>query len=279
MSREASHALRDDVPVESVSDPHAVLDVYLRHPAIHPYGIADVVQLFDDARWWRRGDALLGLLDLPGSELPVIYAIAAEDAAGTLELLADLERRGHLPDRFVMTGPVGISAALARTRSAVWRRDYEKLAFPADRPPPAGDSRVRTLGRADLPALEALFATDPAAGDFFHPGLLDTGHYLGVDLANADGPADGVGLAAAAGIHVIEPGHGVAAIGNVVTQPAMRGRGLATAVVSALTARLRTRVDTVGLNVTLANATAGRLYRRIGFVPVLDYEEAELRRR
>jgi ribosomal protein S18 acetylase RimI-like enzyme len=277
LARESPSARHLDTGVERLHDPGVALAVYLRHPSIHPYGIADVVQLWDEARWWRRGDAMVGVMDLPGSALPVIYGIAAEDTTGTVALFETLEHRGELPDRFVMTGPVGVSAALAGHRRIVWLRDYEKLAFPPDHPLPAGDPRVRVLDRTDLAALETLFATDPAAGDFFHPGLLDTGHYLGVDSAADSGPAGGR-LVAAAGVHVVEPGHGVAAIGNVVTDPACRGRGLATAVVSALTHRLRAQVATVGLNVTLANVAARRLYRRIGFVPVLDYEEAELER-
>jgi ribosomal protein S18 acetylase RimI-like enzyme len=263
--------------VERVDVPRTALEIYLRHRAVHPYGIADVVQLWDVARWWRRGDALLGVMDLPGSEVPVVYGIAAEDAATTIALFAAVEREGALPPRFVMTGPIGVSTALAGSRRTIWRRDYEKLAFPSDRYPPPDDPRVQVLGPSDLGRIETLFATDPAAGDFFHAGLLDTGHYLGID---AD--PDGVGppsLAAVAGIHVIEPVHGVAAIGNVATDPALRGRGLATAVVAALTRRLRARVGTVGLNVTLGNQPARRLYRRIGFTPVLRYEEAELERR
>jgi ribosomal protein S18 acetylase RimI-like enzyme len=281
-------------PVQRLRDRDAALAVYLRDPAIHPYGIADVVQLWDVSRWWRRGDALLGVMDLPGSTVPVIYAIAAQDAVGTLALFDALERRGELPARFVMTGPIGVSAALAPSRRAIWRRDYEKLAFPTGQPSPADDTRVRVLERADLARIEALFATDPAAGDFFHPGLLDTGHYLGIDRRAADGHTHGGGhgrqhggahgspdaLAAIAGIHVIERTHGVSAIGNVATDPLLRGRGLGRAVVAALTRRLHAEgIDTVGLNVTRGNEVARRLYRRIGFSPVLAYEEAELDRR
>jgi ribosomal protein S18 acetylase RimI-like enzyme len=37
-------------------------------------------------------------------------------------------------------------------------------------------------------------------------------------------------------------------------------------------------VPTVGLNVGTANAGAQALYEELGFVPVVTYEEAELRR-
>jgi ribosomal protein S18 acetylase RimI-like enzyme len=133
------------------------------------------------------------------------------------------------------------------------------------------DPDVAVISPADLPHLERLFAADPRAGVYFHGGLLDSGHYVGI--------ADGGDLVAAGGIHLIDRRHGVTALGNVFTHPRHRRRGLARRVLSTLCHRLLAEVDVIGLNVRRDNTGARALYHDLGFVPVVRYEEAELTRR
>lgn len=254
----------------ALAEPAAVLAVYLRDRDVHPYGIADVEQLWDLSRWWLDGDAAVGVMDLPGSPVPVLYAVAARHPERTLALLTSLEDAGVLPERFVITGPLGLTSHLAASRRAVWSKRYTKFALRHTELLPPEDPKVLTLGRDHLDALGRLYATDAAAGDFFHPGLVDTGYYLGV--------GEGHELLATAGIHVIDRANGVAAIGNVATHPDRRGRGLARRVTATLCRRLLVEVPTIGLNVTLGNHAATGLYDGLGFVPVLPYEEAELAR-
>jgi ribosomal protein S18 acetylase RimI-like enzyme len=250
----------------AVTDPAPLLALFERDRSIHPYGIADVEQLWDVSRWWCRREAAVGLLDLPGSPTPVVYAVSARDPDGTSALLADLAP--WLPQRFVMTAPRGTARRLAGTRRQVWRTDYLKMALtrPASLPPP--EPRVLTLRRADLVDLEALYAADADAGGFFHVGLLDTGAYLGIRDAGR--------LVATAGVHVLDEVNRVAAIGNVATDPAHRRKGLGTAVVASLCHQLLDRVEVVGLNVAEANVAGRRLYERLGFEVVAAYEEGEL---
>lgn len=256
-------------PPAPVDAPEAVLDVYLRTRGVHPYGIADVVQLWGRSTWWVRGGAVAGVLDLPGASEPVLYAVTAEDPPETLALLADLAPL--LPPAMTATGPRGMAAALGARYRGSQVAAYRKLQLVDPRRLPPPDPRVRVLGREDLTALSDLFATDPDAGAFFHAGLLDTGLYLGVD---APGPARGI--VACAGVHVVEPVHGVAALGNVVTHPRHRRRGLARAVTGALCSRLLEVVDVVGLNVRERSPQARALYEGLGFATVAPYEEARL---
>ena len=45
---------------------------------MHPYGLADLEEPFwSSSTWYRRGDAVVAVLDLGGD--PVVYAIAADD--------------------------------------------------------------------------------------------------------------------------------------------------------------------------------------------------------
>jgi RimJ/RimL family protein N-acetyltransferase len=258
------------LPPRRATDRAELLALYARDRDAHPYGIADLEQYWDVSRWWRRDDAVVGLVELPGSPLPVGYAIAPGSSSTTLQLLEDLSTHGLLPPRLVITGPRGLARRLAPGYHAERTSPYLKLALPTSAPPIPADRDARPLGSDDLTALYRLFATDPAAGDFFHPGLLDTGCYLGLEVAGE--------LAAAAGVHVLDTVNGVAAVGNVVTAPAHRGRGLGRRVTGAVCNELRQQVDTIGLNVAPDNHAARRVYERLGFVEVLGFEEAELTR-
>ncbi|HVM21095.1 MAG TPA: GNAT family N-acetyltransferase [Egibacteraceae bacterium] len=248
--------------------PETILDVYCRAPEVHPYGIADVAQLWEQSRWWRRGDAVVGLMELPGSPVDVLYAVSADADTQTLALAHDL--LPELPDRVMATGPRGLSQTLSGY-DAGFCRPYLKMHLAAPERLPAADPDVTTITRDDLPDLLALFDTDPVAGDFFHPGLLDTGLYVGTRRRGD--------LVAVGGIHVIDETHGVAAIGNVTTRPDYRRQGLGVAVMATLVQRLLERVETIGLNVREANVAARRLYEGLGFCTVAKYEECELVRR
>lgn len=254
-----------------VADPAELAELYGRDRAVHPYGLADVDEPYwSRSTWYREGDAAVGILDL-GSGEPVLYAIAADAArdAATLDLLDRL--RPLLPDHFVITGPVGLAARLAPGWTAHWVIPHVKMHLvDADRLPPP-DRRVEWLDRDHVDEIVDLRARGGGdASAFFVPDLVDTGLYGGI---RADGA-----LAAVAGVHVISRNRGVAAIGNVLTHPDHRRRGLARALVATLTHRLRDLVPTIGLNVATTNDGARALYRDLGFAELITYEEAELRR-
>jgi GNAT superfamily N-acetyltransferase len=252
-----------------VTDPAGLADLYGRHPDIHPYGLADLEEPYWSAStWYRSGDAVVGVLDL-GSGEPVLYAVAA-DADGdraTLDLLATLAP--DLPEHFVITGPVGLAERLAPAFAADWIVPHLKMRLPHDRHLPPADPRVRWLDRAAADEIVTLRETGGDASAFFIPSLLDTGHYGGIRIDAA--------LAAVAGVHVLSERYGVAAVGNVLTHPKHRRRGLARALIATLARRLLDTVPVVGLNVGTANTGARALYDELGFVPVVTYEEAELR--
>jgi GNAT superfamily N-acetyltransferase len=208
---------------------------------------------------------VVGVLDL-GSGAPVVYAIAAHDPATTLDLLDGIAP--DLPDHFVITGPVGLADRLGDRFAADWVLPHVKMHLPdGDRLGPA-DPEVEALPPTAAGEVESLRRTGDDASAFFLPELLATGHYLGL---RRDGE-----LVAAAGVHVISPRFGVAAIGNVLTHPAHRRQGLGRRVVTTLSRRLLDEVPTVGLNVGVANTEARALYEELGFVPLVTYDEAEL---
>jgi predicted GNAT family acetyltransferase len=66
---------------------------------------------------------------------------------------------------------------------------------------------------------------------------------------------------------------GGAAVAYVYTPPAERGRGYASAVVTALTARIHADGRLACLFTNLANPTSNKIYQAIGYRPVSDVEE------
>jgi ribosomal protein S18 acetylase RimI-like enzyme len=99
--------------------------------------------------------------------------------------------------------------------------------------------------------------------------MLETHRYVGVREAGE--------LVSIAGVHVYSPRFGAAALGNVATDPAARGRGHGTVACSHLCQLLAADgISTISLNVRADNKAAIGVYERLGFSPVAEYLEASL---
>lgn len=250
-------------------DRDAVLDVLTEHRAIHAYGIVDAVQFWETSTWWIRDRGVVGLVGLPGVSGGVVYAVSAVYAAATLALLVDV--LDELPERFTATGPSGLAARLEPSHQALRCAPHVKMQLIRPDMLPDPGPGVRALDPGDADASRALLERTSSSAEFFRFDLLGTGRQYGI----FDGPT----LVAMAGTHVIDVDLGIAAIGNVNTLPEYRGRGLARRVVGALTWKLRREVDLIALNVDRDNTAARNLYEGLGFLPLMEYEEAELARR
>jgi GNAT superfamily N-acetyltransferase len=250
------------------SNPDALFELFGRHREVHPYGLADLEEPFwSSSAWFRRGAAAVGVIDLADAELAIVYAVSSAAAAETAALVGDLAVAGELPARFLLTGPVGIEAALTPAYRAMWCGPHTRMRLADHDAIGPSPEDVESLGHRDLPAIEALFAAAPDAGRFFTPSMLDTRAYVGRYVDDA--------LIAMAGVHVLSERHRVAAIGNLLTHPAHRGRGHAAELMRSLCRRLVDRVDVIGLNVSDDNIVARRLYDRLGFTPVIAFDEGE----
>ncbi len=250
-----------------VSDPDELRDFYSDAPAVHLYALVDLeLPWWPLSRWYRRGDAVVGLIsDTPGLLLTA-YAVSTRDPAGSIALLAELVP--SLPSGLLLTGPTGMVAACTARRPVAWSGPHHRYEL-VDRPvvEHGHTAEVDALGPADLADLVALYASEPGAA-FFLPSMLDDATFVGVRQ-------DGV-LVAAAGTHLISASRRLAAIGAVYVRPSARGSGLGAAVTSGVIARLDRRVDTIGLNVAADNTPAITIYERLGFRRVLDYDEVQL---
>ena len=233
-----------------------VESVFRSAPEVYLYGIGDLADHFwYRGIWWETPRAAIGLLRLDGIPEPIIYAQGFPDDPELLDLATSVA--DQLPDACAGQVAIGIDRALSPWFDAVESVPLRGmvLALP-DRL--VGDGIGDRLGMDDYPQVRALLdITDDAEG-FLGPDMVTTGHYLG--------SRDGSGaLVAVAGVHLAEKSHGVAVIGNVVTHPDHRGRGLARGLVTRLARALHEAYPVVGLNCRAGNTVAMRLYGTLGF--------------
>ena len=122
----------------------------------------------------------------------------------------------------------------------------------------AAHGAVFRLRTSDLDGLQTLYGHGkPGDADGFAPFQVEQGIFYGLAV---DGE-----LVSVAGTHLVAPSYGLAALGNVFTHPAHRGRGYATTCTSAVTAALLAQGLDVVLNVAQANEPAVRLYKKLGY--------------
>ena len=126
------------------------------------------------------------------------------------------------------------------------------------------------LDIAHRPLLEELYSH--GGGDAFRPRSLELGVFCGV--------FDGDRLVSVAGTHVVSDNEHIAALGNVMTHPAYRGQGLATAATSAVCEELLNRgSEMIGLSVSRSNEAAIRVYEKIGFKRRVPFYEGTAARK
>ena len=249
-----------------VTDPAELEAFYADQRAAHIYALVDLEPPFwDGSSWFRRGDAVVGVVALPDGEGLAVYAVSTRDPQGCTALVAELAPQ--LPAGLLITGPADLDDALARVRPVVPMGPHVRYELTDRTLVPDLRADVEPLDPTHLAELQALYDTDPGAA-FFLPHMLADRTFVGVRV---DGE-----LVAAAGTHVLSERQHIAAIGAVYTRADHRGQGHGAAVTAGVVHRLGQRVDTVGLNVHAHNAAARSIYEGMGFSPILDYAEAQL---
>ncbi|PKN55354.1 MAG: hypothetical protein CVU56_21840 [Deltaproteobacteria bacterium HGW-Deltaproteobacteria-14] len=202
-----------------------------------------------------RDDAIVMVYD--GLSAPALLTLGSVD--GVAAIL----------EGFIDTLPEHAHAHLAAGHRAVFLRHYG-----IDTERPMARMGVRAADLAFDPAWERL--VDPVIGlghrdtgdimalsrhypdSFFEPSQLSSGYYLGVRVGGE--------LVSMAGVHIVSALDGLAVIGNVVTHPDHRGRGLSTACTGLLCRRLAEGGhDLIALNVERDNRSAVRVYEKLGF--------------
>lgn len=261
----AADVLAEEVMIQELNAPHQIEEFCRRDPLLHLYEIGDLDPFFwPHTRWWATTDpngereAIALLYD--GCAMPTLLLLERERPECARALLAGI--RDELPARCYAHLSPGLEVELKNTRLAAASLKM-------------GLCRSELLAAEQTAGVEALTAADRDAlvelyevsypGNWFDERMLATGQYYGI--------RDQARLLAVAGVHVYSPTYRVAALGNITTHPAHRGRGLGRRVTARLCQALLATVDVIGLNVHAANAPAIACYERLGFERVAEYGE------
>ena len=239
------------------------------------YAIADLEPwFFEQCRWWLAEDSEVGerrlesdgpqgvetnpvrgwglLLLFDGLEPPAVFAQGDPD--GVAALLDQVV----LPDRVYFTARPQHWPLVEERCCLEFANRMMRMALAAEDFRASSSDAVRRLGTADLGAVQTLYRLGKSGdADGFAPFQVERGVFFG---SSEDGR-----LVSVAGTHVVSLRHGLAAVGNVFTHPAFRGRGHALACTSAVTANLLEQGLNVVLNVAVRNKAAASLYRRLGY--------------
>ena len=126
---------------------------------------------------------------------------------------------------------------------------------------------VTRLGSDALEHVDRLFAMHPDRPDAYLPHQVERGVFFGIFDNDA-------ALLSVAGTHVVNLQVGVAAVGNVFTAPDHRRRGYGIKATAAVVEHLvDLGIETIVLNVEMANQPAIEMYGSLGFVPYCGFYE------
>lgn len=248
--------------IESIHDRARLAKLLRRDIGMNLYALGDLDDFFWPRTVWYAldGSEAVALLYL-GTDTPTLLLFdGGRDGAALLDAVEPL-----LPAAFYAHLHPALVPRLAERRAFDAHGLHHKMILA--RPDELGavdTTGVEAVAPGDLDELLALYA-DSYPGNWFDPRMLETHCYVG---ARRDGR-----LIACAGIHVYSPRHRVAALGNITTLPAFRGKGLGRAVTAACCQHLLRSVDVIGLNVKADNEAAIRCYRSLGFEHAGDYVE------
>jgi GNAT superfamily N-acetyltransferase len=247
-----------------------VIEKALRADAfLHLYEIGDLDDRFWPYTTWyalSKDEPREIVLLYTGQALPNFLALTPGKTDRLRELI--MSAIHLLPRRFYAHLTEGLATALEQDYRISSHGIHSKMALTdSSRLEGVSTSEVVPLAGEDGEELQRLYELS-YPGHWFDPRMLETGQYFGIRRRGE--------LVSVAGIHVYSPLYRVAAVGNVTTRPAWRGRGLAKAVCARLCHSLRENVDHIGLNVKADNVGGIRCYEGLGFRHLAYYEECSL---
>ena len=247
----------------------AEIEAYLRHVApLHLYELGDLDDFFWPYTTWYAhrpdGDVEQVALVYSGISLPILLALTPAPYDAMSALLQAI--RPFLPKRIYAHLSGNLVDVFADTYHIESHGPHHKMLLTNPAALAVVDtSPVIPLSTNDVGRLTTVYqASYP--NNAFDARMLKTDCFFGVECDGA--------LVSVAGIHVYSEQYRVAALGNVTTHPAYRGRGLALATCARLSQHLREHgIEHIGLNVKADNQAAIACYQKLGFVYVDTYTE------
>jgi ribosomal protein S18 acetylase RimI-like enzyme len=238
---------------------------FRKNPSLNIYQLGDLDDFFWKYTTWYGDDAENPqniILVYAGVTPPTMIALT-EDVPGMTILLKNVKQ--SLPEKFFCHLTPGLIGILDKENIIEDYGLHYKMTLKNLNPDiKIDEDKIRQLAINDIETIKHFYSFS-YIGNWFDARMLETGMYYGY-FENDE-------LIGIAGIHIYSPEYKVAAIGNVTTHPAHRGKGIATQVTYKLCCELVKKVEHIGLNVMPDNEAAIRSYKKIGFEVTAEYEE------
>ena len=240
-------------------------------PELHIYSLGDLDDFFWPYTTWygleENGVLNDVVLIYAGKALPTVVGIS-EHPDMVRELLRQVT--GLLPERFHAHLSPGVEEVFRHSHELEPHGTHYRMGL-HDRSAlrQVDCSRVESLTETHLDELLAFYEVS-YPGNWFDPRMLQTHHYVGLREARR--------LVSVAGVHVVSRAYRVAALGNIATHPAHRGRGYGKQVTAWLCQSLLATSDHISLNVKADNDIAIDCYKKLGFEIVASYAEFNVER-
>ena len=239
-----------------IQDDAELQEFFGRTPIRSAYQLGDLDERYSPyCRWFgnREGGELTHVvLVYRGLSVPAVLVQGPE--SGTREVLEAL--RAEIPKScFIQASLEHQNDVEAVLGEGDWRSMVRMGLKREEFVPASGTEFVEPITHADTAALMSLYRYYP--DHFFEPYQLESGLYYGIW---EDGK-----LVSAAGVHVVSERFNIVALGNIVTHPDYRGRGLAVACTSTILEAAFSRVSIAALSTASTNLSAIQAFRKVGF--------------
>jgi ribosomal protein S18 acetylase RimI-like enzyme len=241
------------------ADKNTLEQILKADPIWSAYALADLEPEHQKFCTWHTAGTALTLI-YRGMEPPVLFTLGRPQDLAVM--LAEVpEGRYQLTCLPAHLDPIN---SFLQTEALV---DMWRMVFVKPRKQLlVGDAVPTRLRDRNLSDIQMLFRDKAEAPDAFLPAQLNSGVFYGIYQQSH--------LVAVAGTHVLSHRYKLAAIGNVFTDPAYRGKGFASLATQAVVNELISeRIANIVLNVAQSNTAAIKAYKRVGFEVHCDYFE------
>lgn len=253
------------IVIEETKDRAKLVDMYGNDRVRNSYQIGSLADEYFDLThcyWVATEDGPRASTTLyEGLTVPALFTWGE---VSYLDLM--LHRLFHLlPDRVLLHAYPDHAAAVSGKLKIQSRRRMVRMKMTPDKfRPVASKVDIEQLNHSDTGAIISLYSDYPDR--FFEPYQVETGFYFGVREQGK--------LVSVAGIHHMRRDIRFAMLGNVVTDPRLRGRGYAKAATSHLCAALFEFADLLVLDVPVQTPGAEGLFSELGFESQFQYDQA-----